>query len=70
MQICMYIAQKWVSTYSYRHGTHLCSCCCYRVAKSCQTVWDPMDGSMLNSSLLQYFPEFAEIHIRWIGDAI
>ena len=33
------------------------SCC--SVAKSCPTLWDPMDCSTSGSSVLHYYPEFA-----------
>ena len=35
-------------------------------------VWlcDPMDGSMPGSSVLYYLPEFAQIHVHWVSDAI
>ena len=35
-------------------------------------VWlcDPMDCSMPGSSVLHYLPEFAQIHVNWVGDAI
>ena len=29
-----------------------------------------MDYSTLGSSILHYFPEFAQIHVHWVGDAI
>ena len=29
-----------------------------------------MDYSMPGSSVLHYLPEFAQIHVYWIGDAI
>ena len=45
-------------------------CCCRSVAKSCLTLCDPMDCSMPGSSVLHYLPEFAQIHIHWVGDAI
>ena len=36
----------------------------------CPTLCDPMDWSMPGSSVLQYLPEFAQIHVHWISDAI
>ena len=30
----------------------------------------PMDCSMPGSSVLHYLPEFAQIHVHWVGDAI
>ena len=45
-------------------------CCCYLVAKLCLTVCDPKDCSMPSSSILHRLPEFAYIHVHWVGDAI
>ena len=44
-------------------------CCCCLVAKLCPVLCDPMDCSMLGSSLLHYFSEFAPIHVHHVGDA-
>ena len=46
------------------------SCCFCSVAKSCPALCHPMDCSMPGSSVLHYFPEFAQIHVPWVGDAI
>ena len=29
-----------------------------------------MDGSMLGSTVLHYLPEFAQIYVHWVIDAI
>ena len=34
------------------------------------TLCDPMDFSMPGFSVLQYFPQFSQIHIHCVGDAI
>ena len=47
-----------------------CSLCCRPVAQSCSTLCNPMDCSMPGFSVLHHLPEFAETHIRRIGDAI
>ena len=36
----------------------------------CPTLGNPMDGSMPGSSILYYLPEFAQIHVHWVGDII
>ena len=36
----------------------------YSVAELCPTHCDPMDCSMLVSSVLHYLPEFAKIHVH------
>ena len=45
-------------------------CCCCSVTKSYPTLWDPMDCSTPGSSVLQYLPEFPQIHMPWVGDAV
>ena len=42
----------------------------YSVAKSCLTHCDSMDCSKLGSSVLHCLPEFTQIHVRWVSDAI
>ena len=42
---------------------YLLICCSCSVAKCCPTLWDPMDCSMSDSSVLHYLPEFAQIHV-------
>ena len=44
--------------------------CCCSVAKSFPTPCDSMDTSMPGSSIFHCFPEFAQIHVHWISDAI
>ena len=50
------------------YGLYRCRCCL--VAKSCLTLWDPLNCSMPGFLVLQYVPEFAQIHAHWISDAI
>ena len=44
--------------------------CCCLVAKSCPALWDSMDCSMSGFPVLHCLPEFAQIHVHWVGDAI
>ena len=44
------------------------SCC--SVAGLCPTLFDPMDCSLPGSSVLHCFPEFAQLHVHWVGDAL
>ena len=44
------------------------SCC--SVAKSCPTLCNPMDYSMLGFPVLHYLPEFAQTHVHRVSDAI
>ena len=48
---------------------HFCCCFC-SVAQPCLTLCDPMDCTMPGFSVLHYFPEFAQTHVHWVGDAI
>ena len=41
---------------------------CLSVTKLCLTLCDPMDSNMPGCSDLLYLPEFAEIHVHWVGD--
>ena len=42
-------------------------CCC---SVLCLTLCNPMDCSTPGFPVLHYFPEFAQTHIHWVGDAI
>ena len=44
--------------------------CCCLVTQLCQTLCDPMNCSMPDSSVLHYLPEFDQIHVHWVSDAI
>ena len=45
-------------------------CFCCSVHKSCWTLWDPKDCSMPGSSVFHCLPEFAQIYVHWVDDAI
>ena len=42
---------------------------CYSIAKSCPTLRDSVDCSTPGFPVLHHFPEFAQVHVHWIGDA-
>ena len=44
--------------------------CCCSVAESCPALCSSMDCSTPGSSVLHYLPEFAQIHVHWVGDDI
>ena len=44
--------------------------CCCSVTKSWLILSDPMDFSMPGFPVLHYLPEFAQIHVHWVSDAI
>ena len=43
--------------------------CCYSVAKSCLTLWDPMDCNLPSFPVLYYLLEFGQTHAHWVSDA-
>ena len=51
--------------YHYFQLSHFCS-----VAKSCLTLWDPMDCSMPGFPVLHSLLELADTHVHWVSDAI
>ena len=48
----------------------LTCCCCCSVAKSCPTLWDPMDCSTAGFPVLHYLTEFVQTDVHQVGDAI
>ena len=40
------------------------------VTKLCPTLCDPMDCSTPEFPVLCYLPDFVQIHVHWVGDAI
>ena len=41
---------------------------CCSITKPCPAICNPMDCSMPGFPVLQYLPEFAQTHVRWVGD--
>ena len=46
----------------------LAQCCCRLVAKSCTTLYDPMDYSTPGFPVLHHLPELAQTHVHWVSD--
>ena len=44
--------------------------CCSSVAQSCPTLYDPTDCNTPGFLVLHYLPEFAQIQVHWVDDAI
>ena len=44
--------------------------CCCSVTQLCPTLCDSMDCSTPGFPILPYLPEFAQIHVHWVGEAI
>ena len=40
------------------------------VSKFCLTLRDPMDCNMPGFPILYHLPEFAQIHVHWVSDAV
>ena len=51
--------------FGYQEELHCCS-----VTKLCPAFCDPMDCSTPGSSVLHSLLEFAQTHVRWVGDVI
>ena len=45
-------------------------CCCCSVPQSCLTLCHPMDGSTPGLPVPHHVPEFAQVHVHCISDAI
>ena len=46
-----------------------CFCCC-TIVKSCPTLWDHIDCRKPGFPVSHHLPEFAQVHVHWISDAI
>ena len=55
------LGQQWLDT-------EAADCCA--VAKSCPTLYDPMDCSTPGFPVLHYLLEFAQTHVHWVDDVI
>ena len=67
-----YEGERWVDATQVgrlrrQRGMQLCGCC--SAAKLCPTLGNPMDCSTPGSSDFHCLPEFAQIHVHWVGDA-
>ena len=45
-------------------------CCCCSVVQLCPTLCDPMDCNMPIFPIPSHLPEFTQVHVHCIGDAI
>ena len=44
--------------------------CCCSVSQTRPTLCDPMDCSTPGLPVLYHLPEFAQVHVHWVGDSI
>ena len=58
----------WISFNTVVITFNFYSCC--SVAKLCLTLCNPLDYSTPGCPFLHYLPEFTQIHIHWVNDAI
>ena len=66
----IYALEFYIYLYSIGNMQSSYYCCCCSVAIFCPTLCDPLDCSMQHFSLLHCFPNFAQIHVYWVGNAI
>ena len=64
------LAKVIYSTFAFSQARELADCCCHSVTRSCPALCDLLDCSMPGFPVLHYFPEFAQIHVHWVSDAI
>ena len=53
-----------------RKQAYGCYCCFCSVSKSCITFCEPTDYSTPGFPVPHHLPEFAQLHVHWISDAI
>ena len=51
------------------HSSIFC-CCCSLITKPYPILCDPIDCSMPCFPVFHYLPEFAQVHVPWVNDAI
>ena len=62
---------KTLSFKKYNHcNSHLEKYCCYLVPQLCLILCDPMDCSTPGFPVHHHIPEFSQIHVNWVSDAI
>ena len=54
--------------YNYSDKMYAVVCC--SVTKLYLTLCNPMDCSTQGLPIPHYLPEFAQVHVHWVGDAI
>ena len=64
------VSRTWLSDWTELNWKQVSAKLSCSVAKSCLTCCDPMDCSMPCFPDLHHLPEFAQIHVHWVGDAI
>ena len=65
----MFLAYIILKNYMVHARMSIYIACCCSIAKSCLTLYDPMDCSTPGSLVRHYVPEFAQIHVHWVSDS-
>ena len=60
---------SYIYVYMYEYIYIYICCCCY-VAKSCPALCNSVNCSILGFPVLHYLPEFAQVRVCWVTDAI
>ena len=60
----------WLKPFPGGHDVMLSSAPAFLVvvAQSCLILWDLVDCSTPGSSVLHFLPDFAQVHVHWVGD--
>ena len=64
-----FMVWNWISFYYAHQYIPLVIACCCSVTIYVW-LWDPMDCSMPGLPVLHHLPEFAQIHVHWVDDAV
>jgi len=70
-----YMALQWKKKPSHVLGMPhseflVLACGCRSVLQLCLTLCDPVDCSMPGLPVPHFLPEFAQVHVHWVGEAI
>ena len=61
---------KWSPVATSDKSKKLSYICFCSVTKLCPTLCNPMDYSIPGFLILPFLPEFAQIHVQWVSDAV
>ena len=64
---CLLFILSWDMLSYPTYNKYICFC---SVTKPCPAFWDHIDSNIPGFPVLQSLPEFAQIHVHWVGDAI
>ena len=72
LELKMQSSSSLYNTFRWKSWVYMCDLIlgCCSVGKSCPTFCNHMNWSMPGFSVCHYLPEFAQIHVHWLSDAI